>query len=144
MFVPESAFANAMDYDIPMAALIGEFDFAQLPLRTEGVINGLNLWLQVNDCPTRLTLEASLEAQVSSTDPAVKFVGVVGDVTSTETIMGVPCHIVGFNRADGLTMVEIIGVENLPHWTTGFYPDFAWEFMSKFSKDADGKLIVAQ
>jgi pimeloyl-ACP methyl ester carboxylesterase len=144
MFVPESAFAAAMDTDIPMAAIIGEFDFDQLPLRSEGCINGLDLWLQVNDCPTRLTLEDSLAAQASSTDPAVKFVGVVGDWTSSETIMGEPCHIVGFDREDGVTMVEIVGVENLPHWTTGFYPDFAWEFLSKFSKDADGDLIVAE
>jgi hypothetical protein len=144
MFVPASAFTNAMDTDIPMAAIIGEFDFSQLPLRTEGVINGLNLWLQMNGCPTQLSLEESLEAQASSPDAAVKFVGVVGDVTSSEAIMGAPCHIVGFNRQDGVTMVEIIGVENLPHWTTGFYPDFAWEFMSKFSKDAEGNLIVAK
>jgi poly(3-hydroxybutyrate) depolymerase len=142
--IPAGDYAKAMNYDVPMYLELGDFDFAQLPIKTEGIISGLNLWLQLNNCPTQVKLADSLAAAASSTDPAVKLIGLAGDKTWTETIDGVVYHAVDYFRADGVKMVEIVGVENQPHWVTAAYPELAWDFMSKFSKDADGNLIVAK
>ena len=144
MVMPPDLYTKAMDYDIPMWLAVGEVDFDQLPIRTEGAINGLNLWLQVNDCPTKLTLPDSLAAAAIGTDPAVKLIGVPGDKTWAQTIDGVVYRGVDYFRKDGVKMIEIIGVENQPHWVTAAYPELAWKFMSRFSKDANGKLIVAK
>ena len=143
-FTPASDYTKAMDYGVPMLAVAGDHDFAQLPIKTEGIIGGLNLWLQVNDCPTQLTLEDSLAAQASSTDEAVKAIGVVGDKMWTEPILGIVHHGAEFFRADGVKMVEIVCVTDLPHWPSPGFAELAWDFMSRFSKDTDGKLIVAQ
>jgi poly(3-hydroxybutyrate) depolymerase len=142
--IAESEYVKALDYSVPVFLECGDSDMGQLPITTEGVINGLNLWLQMNDCPTRLTLAESLAAQASTTDPAVKLVGVVGGENWTRDIDGVVYQGADFFRADGVKMIEIVGVENLPHWVTAAYPELAWEFMSRFSKDADGNLIVAE
>ncbi len=144
LVTPESDYAKAMEYDVPIYLEVGDSDAGGLPLRTEGVINGLNLWLQMNDCPAQVTLADSLAAQASTTDAAVKLVGVVGDDTWTRDIDGVVYHGVDFFRSDGVKMVELVGVENCPHWVTAAYPELAWEFLSRFSKDADGNLIVAE
>jgi pimeloyl-ACP methyl ester carboxylesterase len=146
LFTPASDFAKAMENDlsVPMFLEAGDSDGGRLPIRTAGVINGLNLWLQMTKCPTQLTLEDSLAAQASTTDPAVKLVGVVGDETWTRDIDGVMYHGVDFLRADGVKMIEIVGVENCPHWVTAAYPELAWEFMSRFSRDAQGNLVVAK
>jgi hypothetical protein len=69
---------------------------------------------------------------------------VPGDKTWTQTIDDVVYHGVDYFRADGVKMIEIVGVENHPHWVSAAYPEMAWQFMSKFSKDADGNLIVAR
>jgi poly(3-hydroxybutyrate) depolymerase len=143
LVIPADQYTKAMDYDVPAWLAVGDLDMDQLPIRTEGVITGLNLWLQVNNCPTRVTLADSLAAAASTTDPAVKSIGVVGDKTWTQTIDGVVYHAVDYFRADDVKMVEIVGVENQPHWVSAAYPQMAWDFMSKFSKDAEGKLIVA-
>jgi hypothetical protein len=143
LVIPADQYAKAMDYGVPAWLAVGALDMDQLPIRTEGVITGLNLWLQVNNCPTRVTLADSLAAAASTTDPAVKSIGVVGDKTWTQTIDGVVYHAVDYFRADDVKMVEIVGVENQPHWVSAAYPEMAWDFMSKFSKDAEGKLIVA-
>ena len=142
--IAKSEYTKALDYSVPVFLECGDSDMGQLPLGTEGVITGLNLWLQMNDCPARLTLADSLAVAAGTSDPAVKLVGVGGDETWTKTIDGVVYHAVDYLRADGVKMVEIVGVENCPHWVTAAYPELAWDFMSRFSKDADGKLIVAQ
>ena len=142
--LPESDFAKVVDYGVPMYLEVGDSDMGTLPYKTQGAVDGLNLWLQVNGCPTQLTLEECLAAQGSTADPAVKLIGFVGDKTWTETLDGVVYHGVEFFRADGVKMVEIVGVENCPHWLTAGYPELAWEFMSRFSRDADGKLVVAK
>jgi pimeloyl-ACP methyl ester carboxylesterase len=143
LVIPADAFAKAMGYDIPTWLAVGDADLDQLPIRTEGTVSGLNLWLQVNDCATQLNLADCLAAAAAGTDPAVTLVGVPGDETWTETIDGVVYRGVDYLRADGVKMVEIVGVENHPHWVSAAYPDMAWEFLSKFSKDAEGNLIVA-
>ena len=114
--VTESDFTKAMDYGVPMFLLVGDVDMGQLPFKTEGVIGGLNLWLQMNDCATRVDLADCLAAQASGSDPAVKMVGLVGDETWTQTIDGVIHNGVDYFGTDGVKMVEIVGVENLPHF----------------------------
>jgi poly(3-hydroxybutyrate) depolymerase len=143
-FTPPSDYAKAMDYGLPMMAVAGDHDFSQLPIKTAGIIDGLNLWLQVNDCPTQLTLEGSLDAQATSTDPAVKQTGIVGDKNWTKTIGGAVYDGAEYYRADGVKMVEVVCVENLPHWMSPGFAELAWDFMSRFSRGADGQLIVAQ
>ncbi len=144
LVIPADQYARAMDYDIPTWLAVGALDLDQLPIRTEGTISGLNLWLQVDDCTAQLTLADSLAAQANTSDPAVKLVGVQGDETWTQGIDGIVYHGVDFFRADGVKMVEIVGVENHPHWPSAAYPELAWEFLSRFSKGADGKLVVAR
>jgi poly(3-hydroxybutyrate) depolymerase len=141
---PASAYTKAMDYQMPMMAWAGDHDMSMLPLSTAGAIKGLDLWLQVNDCPTQLDPAATLAAQATSTDAAVKALGVTGDKMWTETIDGVVHYGAEFNRSDGVKMVEIVCVTNLPHMASSAYARMAWEFMSRFSRDADGKLVVAK
>jgi hypothetical protein len=141
---PADGYAKAMDYQMPLLAEAGDHDMAMLPMTSEGVIEGLNLWLKVNGCPTQLDPAAALAAAATSTDPAVKAIGVTGDKMWTKTIDGVVNYGAEFNRADGVKMVEIISVTNLPHSVSGSFPEIAWDFMSRFSRDAQGNLVVAQ
>ncbi len=137
-------YEKARAYDIPMYLAVGEYDFGQLPLKTQPLIDGFNLWLEMNDCPTRLDLDECLAAAASGDDPAVTFLGVTADKTYAETIDGSTHYFADYNNAEGVTMIRFIGVANHPHWTTASYAQMAWDFMSKFSKDAEGKLIVAK
>ncbi len=142
--IPATAYEDAMAYAIPMYLAVGEFDFNQLPLRTQPIIDGFNLWLEMNGCATRLDLDACLAAAASGTDPAVTMLGVTADKTYTKVIDGSTHHFAEYFNADGVKMIQFIGIANHPHWTTASYPQMAWEFMSKFSKDAQGNLVVAQ
>jgi hypothetical protein len=142
--IPASAYEKALAYDIPLYLAVGEFDFGQLPVTSPAVIDGFNLWLQMNDCATRLDLDACMAAAAAGTDPAVTFLGVTADATSTDVIDGSMHYFADYKNSAGVTMVRFIGIANHPHWTTASYPQMAWEFMSKFSKDAEGRLVVAQ
>ena len=135
---PADSYTEAMDYGLPMLAMAGDNDFGMLPITEQTTVDGLNKWLQVNSCPTEATLVTD------STDPAVQAIGVEGDSTWTETIDGVVHYGTEWNDADGVKKVEIICVTNLSHWPSGTFPDIAWEFLSRFSRDADGKLVVAE
>jgi pimeloyl-ACP methyl ester carboxylesterase len=69
LVTPESDYAKALDYDVPIYLEVGDSDAGGLPLDTEGIIAGLNLWLQVNDCPTQLTLADCLAAAAPRPPP---------------------------------------------------------------------------
>jgi hypothetical protein len=140
--IPPEDYEKAMAYHIPMYLAVGQYDFNQLPIKTQPIIDGFNLWLKMDGCPTRLNLKDCLAAAAAGTDPAVTFLGVTADKTYTETIDGSMHYFADYNNAEGVTMIRFIGIANHPHWTTASYPQMAWDFMSKFSKDAQGQLIV--
>jgi acetyl esterase/lipase len=143
-WTPVADYAKAMDYGLPMLAICGDHDFDMLPITNEGVIDGLNHWLEINGCPTRATPADSAAAQEDSADPAVEAIGIVGDNMWTDTINDVLHYGAEFRNADGVTMVEIVCVTNLPHFPSASFPRLAWDFMSRFSRDSDGNLIIAQ
>ena len=58
--------------------------------------------------------------------------GVVGDTNWTKDIYGVTYHGAEYFNADGVKMVEVVGVENNPHWVSAAYPELAWEFHESF------------
>jgi hypothetical protein len=132
-----------MEYGMPMLALAGDHDMAMLPIKSTSTLEGLNLWLKANGCPT-LDPAAALAAAATSTDEAAKNLGFVGGKMWTKTIDGVVHCGAEFDRADGTKMVELICVTNSPHWPSGQFPELAWDFLSRFSRDAQGNLVVAK
>ncbi len=143
-FTSASEYTRAMVWGLPMMIIVGDHDFAQLPIKSAGILEGLNLWLEVNGVPTQLDPAEALAAAATSTDEAAKNLGFVGGKMWTKTIDGLVHHGAEFDRADGTKMVELICVTNTPHWPSGSFPEIAWDFLSKFSRAADGTLIVAQ
>jgi len=135
---PADQYAKAMEYEMPMLAMAGDFDFGMLPITEQGTVDGLNQWLKANGCAT----EAALVTD--SADVAVKALGVEGDETWTETIDDVVHHGTGWYDADGVKKVELVCITNLSHWPSGTFAELAWEFMSRFSRDADGNLVVSE
>jgi pimeloyl-ACP methyl ester carboxylesterase len=136
-------YAKAMEYGMPMLALAGDHDMAMLPIKSTSTLEGLNLWLKADGCPT-LDPAAALAAAATSTDEAAKNLGFVGGKMWTKTIDGVVHYGAEFDRADGTKMVELICVTNSPHWPSGQFPELAWDFLSRFSRDAQGNLVVAK
>lgn len=135
---PPDAYEKAMDYDVPMLIMGGDLDFGGFPITEQGVVEGLNLWLQVDDC----TEEADLVT--GGVDEATAAIGVAGGTMWTETIGDVVHYGEEFYNADGVKMVELVCVTNLPHWPSGTFFEIAWEFLSRFSKDGDGNLVVSE
>ena len=135
---PKDSYAQAMDVGLPMLAMAGDNDFDMLPITAQGTVDGLNMWLQANGCATQAALVTG------STDPAVKAIGVAGDATWTETIDDVVHYGTEWYDADGVKKVELISVTNLPHWPSGTFAEIAWDFLNRFSRDADGKLVVSE
>ena len=99
-----------MAYEIPMYLAVGEYDFGQLPIKTASIIDGFNLWLEMNGCPTRLDLDECLATAASGTDPAVTMLGITADETYVETIDGSLHYFADFENEDGVTMLRFIGI----------------------------------
>ena len=134
----EDAYAKATEYELPMLAVAGDFDFGMLPITDQGPVDGLNQWLEVNGCDGQAKLAAD------SADAAVQAIGVEGGETWTETIDEVVHHGIGWYDTDGVKKVELVCITNLPHWPSGTFFEMAWDFVSRFSRDGDGNLIVSE
>jgi hypothetical protein len=47
-----------------------------------------------------------------------------------------------FYGKQGVKMNLIVGIQGHPHWVTPNFAESAWDFMSKFSRFENGKLVV--
>lgn len=112
---------------MPMYLQIGTSDMNQIPLRTE-VIDGLNAWLKMNDCPT----------EAVATDENV--VGVTADKVYTVAIDGTNYTFAEWYNTDGVKTMVVVAVEGLPHWVSYSYSKLAWDFMSQYSL-VDGQRV---
>jgi pimeloyl-ACP methyl ester carboxylesterase len=143
-FIPASDYDKLTARGMPLLVFNGDHDMDMFPIKGAGVLEGLNLWLKADGCPTQLDPAATIAAQASSTDAVVKAIGFAGDKSWTKTIDDVVHYGAEFNRPDGTKMVELVCVTNLPHMASSAFAPMAWEFMSRFSRDAQGNLVVAK
>jgi poly(3-hydroxybutyrate) depolymerase len=116
--------------EVPMWMAVGEFDFGQLPL-SEGTIAGLNSWLAMNGC-----------SKVSATRD--NLIGITADSVTVKKLYGVNYTFADFYNKQGVKMMQIIGIQGHPHWVSPNFAESAWEFMSRFSRSENGKLIVTR
>ncbi|MBQ9031531.1 MAG: hypothetical protein IJ106_08805 [Parasporobacterium sp.] len=97
---------------------------------SDGMITGLNAWLEKDGCnPAEKTEDNNL--------------GVTADRNYVETIDGAAYTFAEYDNADGVTMVKLACVENLPHWVSYSYAQIAWDFMKQFSR-VDGELVIGE
>lgn len=115
---------------IPLWLQIGESDMNQLPL-AQGVIDSLNAWLKMNDCPTMAT----------GTDENI--LGITADEVTTEEIDGTTYTFAKFYNTDGVETVVLVGIAGLPHWVSYSYPELAWNFMKQYAI-VDGVRVVEE
>jgi len=142
--IPPAAYDDAMAYEIPLYLAVGEYDYGQIPIASQSIIDGFNIWLEMNGCLTRLDLDECLTASAEGEDPVAQMLGVTADETYTETIDDSLHYFADYKDGEGVTMLRFIGIANHPHWTTASYPQMAWDFMSRFSKDSEGLLTVTE
>ena len=114
---------------IPVWMQLGECDMNQLPM-TEGMINSLNAWLEMNNCPTR--------AEATNSN----LIGITADRVYTRELDGTMYTFAEFDNADGITTMVVVGIEGLPHWVSYSYSKLAWDFMSQYSME-NGQRVVA-
>ncbi len=115
---------------MPVWLQLGESDMNQLPFK-EGMINSLNAWLEMNNCPTRAT----------ATD--TNMIGITADRVYTQEIDGTTYTFAAFDNADGVETMVIVGIEGLPHWVSYSYSKLAWDFMKQYSI-VDGQRVFTK
>lgn len=115
---------------MPIWLQVGESDMNQLPL-AQGVIDSLNAWLSMNDCPTKAT----------ATDSNI--IGITADKVYTQKLDGTTYTFAEFYNTDDVKTVVIVGIEGLPHWVSYSYPQLAWDFMKNYSI-VDGKRVYTE
>lgn len=118
--------AFGLDVDVsktngmPVWLQIGESDMHQLPMSQE-VINNLNTWLKMNNCPTK----------AAATDS--NMIGITADKVYTQKLDGTTYTFAEFYNTDGVKTMVVVGIEGLPHWVSYSYPQLAWDFMKQYS-----------
>lgn len=115
---------------MPVWMQLGESDMNQLPMQ-QGMIDSLNAWLAMNNCPTRATAATS------------NMIGITADRVYTKEIDGTAYTFAAFDNTDGVETMVIVGIEGLPHWVSYSYSKLAWDFMKQYSI-VDGKRVFTK
>jgi len=124
--IPDKIFTESAV--LPLWLAVGEYDFGQLPLNA-GTVAGLNLWLDMNECPPFTFSDDNLT-------------GIAGHRTWRENRFGITFTHVDAVDERGIRLVEIIGIEGHPHWVSPSFGEEAWAFLKRFSR-INGELIFS-
>ena len=111
---------------MPLYLVVGESDMRQLPL-SNGAIEGLNRWLQLNGCARAGQAEGSL-------------VGITADASFVQHIDGTEYEFARFHDSLGVNKLTVVGIAKQPHWVAYSYATLAWGFLSRFSR-VEGALV---
>ena len=156
------------DPGVPMPAKydqnISTSDYAALPSFEEQ-----RFWREINNCPAagqldqitgsgkdrdrafaemvrdnRARLARVYRLSEESSDPVERALGMVFDRTEIRSIDGVNHFIGDAKDRSGRTVFRTVGVENCPLLPAPRAADFAWEFLSRFSRNANGSLNIEE
>ena len=105
---------------MPIWMQVGESDMNQLPF-AQGMIDSLNAWLAMNDCPTKAVATDS------------NAIGITADRVYTAELDGTTYTFAEFYNTAGIKTMVIVGVAGLPHWVSYSFSKLAWDFMSQYS-----------
>lgn len=97
---------------------------------------GLNHWLSFIRSPRRVT-EAEMYACAHSADDVERAIGTPFDATRVERHFDRNYYMGDYLDDCGVTLLRVIGVENVPHWPVPSFAEIGWDFVSAFTRDPD-------
>lgn len=105
---------------------------------------GLNAWLAFNRCRRTVT-QADMYASAHSADVVERMIGTVFDRTHVERHFDRNYYVGEYMDDNGVAMIRIVGVEDIPHWPVPSFAELAWDYISRFRREVpSGKLIVGE
>jgi len=105
---------------------------------------GLNAWLKFNRCPREVT-QAQMYESAHSADAVERMIGTVFDKTWTERHYDRNFYTGEYVDDQGVAIMRIVGVEDVPHWPVPGFAELSWDFISRFRRDpATGKLCIVE
>lgn len=141
----DEQWAALEEIGMPLVMIGGLFDFA-FPLDSEGKIEATQNWMTVNGIEDQGMSISDALARSQMKDKAIARTGIPFETTYTEIHDGTQWYI-GEYANDKYTDEEvcvfrIAAVENMPHWPSGYWAQFNWDFMKQWSRDLEtGELV---
>ena len=121
---------------MPIVCISGEYD-RYMPVRTEDQIANVQHWLKVNGVEEQdITLE-NIILRTSYADQAIASTGLPFENTYIEQMDGTDWYIGEFFNEEGLCVVRVAVVEGMPHWPSGSWAEYNWEFLKQWSRDVE-------
>lgn len=94
------------------------------------------------NCPEKTVEE--VEAALESKDLAERKNGVPADHTEVRYVMGHEVYIADVNNNAGKHHLRFVSLDNLPHMITPQMAELSWEFLRRFARNENGKIIEIQ
>ena len=108
----------------------------------EQAIDAYRRRLVAFNCPERSVEE--VEAALESKDLAERKNGVVADHTEVRYVMGHEVYIADVYNNAGKHHLRFVSLDNLPHMITPQMAELSWEFLRRFARDEDGRIVEIQ
>ena len=108
----------------------------------EQAIDAYRRRLVAFNCPEKSIEE--VEAALESKDLAERKNGVVADHTEVRYAMGHEVYIADVYNNAGKHHLRFVSLDNLPHMITPQMAELSWEFLRRFARDENGKIVELQ
>lgn len=101
---------------------------------------GLNQWLRATGCCREVTLQEILDTR-SSSNEVERELGAPFDESYTLKMFDNKYYFGKYLNADGECRMQLVGIDNVPHWPVAQFSEIMWEFFSQYSRNPETKLI---
>ena len=143
----EAEWAALEKVGCPVVCASGAYD-RYLPVRKESWNDNIRHWLHVNGINNAAAEAMNLESNLLRTsyaDPAVAKSGIPFPTARIERHDGCDWYVGEFQNGDGVPVVRMAVVSEMPHWPTGYWAEFHWSFLKHWHRDpASGKTLYTK
>ena len=133
--------------DLPLINICGQIEnvFPHTEPGTkarEQAIDAYRRRLTAFNCPEKSVAE--VEAALESSNLAERKNGVPADHTEVRYVMGHEVYIADVDNNEGAHHLRFATLDNLPHMITPQMAELSWEFLRRFARDENGRIVELQ
>lgn len=140
----DDQWAELEEIGMPIVCVSGFYD-KSFPVNEQPFIDNVIHWWTVNGVEQRALTFEDIVMRTSSEDKAMALTGLPYDQTRIERYDGSYWYIGEYLNEDDVCVIRVAMVEDMPHWPSGSWAEYNWNFLKQWSRDLDtGALIYTK
>jgi hypothetical protein len=126
---------------LPVVVISGWYD-QYLPISSEATIGAVRNYQRINGVNVQDFGLSEVVYYTTSEHPAIAKTGIPFEKTEVQYHDGTAWAVGEYFNQDGICVIRAAAVSGMPHWPSGYWARFNWDFLKHWSRDARTQQLV--